>query len=1146
MGLMVFVPSLRFISTSPSSEVEDIRFWTVERYQMHRKKRKFMRACSCEQFEEQNLRLVLFAAVLIMLGVIAIGARDLIRDRLVNEVLAFQACETGVSEPELLNAVANPGSPRLTPEPEAVMVMGIVFIVLGALRCRFFFRGIKLCGESQMSCPCLAAAAVSVALKDVAFEGESFEKAKAEGREAAWCLVPAALLTLLVCCTEVFVFPRGIDRAGRGSSRLPRRADLQPGEIPTGDELLEAAENARETEVLSQVLPKLPDWLDPIVGNLLLVMPVVVIGSWVAFSVWAYKEGQKQKEADEKRKLRKAIKLGPWRCCAKAGLDLLSTVGNSYVGFRYISTGDFLLIFCKTMLLVNSWEEYLVIEKLKDDHWLCVDIDWCFKELGYFESAAQAFGHQKCRFGKLEDAERFSDSDLQSDKILCFFLRTNGKGEPLPSLREGGESLEASPFDFEGQSLEPEYPRGEGRGLLQAKYLEALQKLAGELRPCIRSPHDFLQESLQLWVRLVSLLSIDSSAENDRRRARASRKNQAWVVSGLPGTRLAWCGKGGMGGKGGKSQARGVKGGAAKTLADSEEPSDTEDRYEDPKGREGFEKVLRCCWELLRPDAQRHFLTEANNFVANILQKNLQRDLQEEPGRSVEERLSEKLTELAAGIREGQRAQCGDHLHGSMLILVNYENSVLMSPGSFKPGKEGADKNVERLARFFYHRCARQFFSTVPVPSVGQCQALHRWKDALRALGGPSQSSSPSDVYNMPTSTTTSGLFMLSGTLLCLVAGFLLEDWADFARLAPCCRRLCSIAWNGESWKVVPVLGPESFDSERQSTQRKHFGPPQPLVDGQNCLSRKVVGLLLLALRTFSARPMYFDREIHSPDSVRLRSLVISFDLPGLRSRLDFGRERQDLTGMHPRREQLETVSTGPHCNAHAHQLLMPRILGFGLCSRFQGIYAELELRFDRLDLQKYKILSMALVSSKSGGIPVSIINTIHSDLFAWKLMLVGQGPLLEENSPTEQGRPMFEPGAYFQLSGGGPHAEIRLPWEPQQLKSGDRLGFMAVEESGNGSGELEIDMLSTGLALVHNGEIAAAKWMPPLRAGGSGKPLLSVNEPIYGEGMAGMQLYVEQYFGARGGDASLRLNAASPSLESFFKMAGPGPNTGA
>ena len=64
-------------------------------------------------------------------------------------------------------------------------------------------------------------------------------------------------------------------------------------------------------------------------------------------------EGQKQKEADEKRKLRKAIKLGPWRCCAKAGLDLLSTASNSYVGCRYVSMGDFLLIFCKTMLFVT-------------------------------------------------------------------------------------------------------------------------------------------------------------------------------------------------------------------------------------------------------------------------------------------------------------------------------------------------------------------------------------------------------------------------------------------------------------------------------------------------------------------------------------------------------------------------------------------------------------------------------------------------------------------------------------------------------------------------------------------------------------------------------------------------------------------------
>ena len=32
--------------------------------------------------------------------------------------------------------------------------------------------------------------------------------------------------------------------------------------MPTGDELLEAAENVREQEVIQEVLPKLPDWAD--------------------------------------------------------------------------------------------------------------------------------------------------------------------------------------------------------------------------------------------------------------------------------------------------------------------------------------------------------------------------------------------------------------------------------------------------------------------------------------------------------------------------------------------------------------------------------------------------------------------------------------------------------------------------------------------------------------------------------------------------------------------------------------------------------------------------------------------------------------------------------------------------------------------
>jgi len=69
--------------------VEDIRFWTVERYQMHRKKKRFVQACSCENFEEQQLRLMLFAGALIMVGVLAIGARDVVTDRMVSEAVLF-------------------------------------------------------------------------------------------------------------------------------------------------------------------------------------------------------------------------------------------------------------------------------------------------------------------------------------------------------------------------------------------------------------------------------------------------------------------------------------------------------------------------------------------------------------------------------------------------------------------------------------------------------------------------------------------------------------------------------------------------------------------------------------------------------------------------------------------------------------------------------------------------------------------------------------------------------------------------------------------------------------------------------------------------------------------------------------------------
>ena len=93
-------------------------------------------------------------------------------------------------------------------------------------------------------------------------------------------------------------------------SRVQQRA-LADGELPTGDELLEAAEQVREQEVISEVLPKLPDWADFLVGKFLLLMPVIVIGSWGAFTYWSYKESARQKEEDEKRKLKKALKLDP-------------------------------------------------------------------------------------------------------------------------------------------------------------------------------------------------------------------------------------------------------------------------------------------------------------------------------------------------------------------------------------------------------------------------------------------------------------------------------------------------------------------------------------------------------------------------------------------------------------------------------------------------------------------------------------------------------------------------------------------------------------------------------------------------------------------------------------------------------------------
>ncbi|CAE7653256.1 unnamed protein product [Symbiodinium pilosum] len=121
----------------------------------------------------------------------------------------------------------------------------------------------------------------------------------------------------------------------------------------------------------------------------------------------------------------------------------------------------------------GTWSEFLILEKLKDHHWLCVDINWSYREIGCFESAVLQTSHglQVCRFGKLDDPERFTDTDLQSDACLVFFLRTTADGHPLPSIREG-EWLETS--QYEGDIDDLQHPRGEGRGILHPTHLEAV------------------------------------------------------------------------------------------------------------------------------------------------------------------------------------------------------------------------------------------------------------------------------------------------------------------------------------------------------------------------------------------------------------------------------------------------------------------------------------------------------------------------------------------------------------------------------------------------------------------------------------------------------------------------------------------------
>merc|ERR1719356_1918021 len=56
-------------------------------------------------------------------------------------------------------------------------------------------------------------------------------------------------------------------------------------------------------------VPRLPEFLDNIVGVVLTIFPIIVLASWVNMNVVSYNKSKEAKEADEKRKIRRAIKI---------------------------------------------------------------------------------------------------------------------------------------------------------------------------------------------------------------------------------------------------------------------------------------------------------------------------------------------------------------------------------------------------------------------------------------------------------------------------------------------------------------------------------------------------------------------------------------------------------------------------------------------------------------------------------------------------------------------------------------------------------------------------------------------------------------------------------------------------------------------
>ena len=416
-----------------------------------------------------------------------------------------------------------------------------------------------------------------------------------------------------------------------------------------------------------------------------------------------------------------------------------------------------------------------------------------------------------------------------------------------------------------GHTADPLFLRCPKKPRLRA-FPEALRKDVLELLPLMRSPQDFLEESLRLWQHLVSRLRLHPTrAEVPKQKYGQKQKTKGKQKDKCVGVAHSSSGPGA------------VNGAATKPTHGDE-------------GSEEFERLLRRVWALLGPKKQQYFLSEATQGLANTLHARLQKGLEGDTESSIEERLRDQLTQLATSLQDGRMVRCGDQLQGAYQILIAYERAVKLSPGSLIKDPEGRG-NKEAEAKQFWHQSSLHNFSTVPPPTVGQCQALQRWKVALawqpKAEGSHSEPA---------LSAGKTGLLALSNTLLCYVGRLVIVDFRDLASLAQCCHRLERIAWDKDSWKDVVVLDREFF------LGRRHFSCEETIVGGGFCLTPRSVGLLRLALRTFSQKPMYLRTyAVFCPEFVRLWHLVMAWDLQGLRACVNFSRDGSETGGMEPR-----------------------------------------------------------------------------------------------------------------------------------------------------------------------------------------------------------------------------------------------------